>query len=142
MAGKYGPADVSVTLEDGPGGTPRDIHNFTLNGITAKDIARMMQSDALGDEWEEHIPTGKKAAEPITLEMLWDTTGTTGTHAIFLVIADDPNEEGRELVVTFGDSKTWTVDVRLTSKAVAAVNDSVQKITAELQPTGAAVWGP
>ncbi len=140
MAGKYGPADVSVTLEDGPGGTARSIHNFILNGITAKDIARMMQSDALGDAWEEHIPTGKKAAEPITLEGLWDTTATTGSHAVLGTVDDGPEDDGRELVVTFGDSKTWTVDVRLASYAVIAANDSVQKFNAELQPTGAAVW--
>ncbi len=140
--GMHGPAEVSVSLENAPGGTPKDIHNFILNGITAKDIARMMQSDALGDVWEEHIPTGKKAAEPITLEGLWDTTATSGTHAIMKDVDDDPNDDGRELVVTFGDSKTWTVDVRLTSYAVVASNDSVQKFIAELQPTGAAVWGP
>lgn len=142
MAGRYGPADVSVSLEDAPGGTARDIHNYILNGITAKDISRMMQSDCLGDAWEEHIPIGKKAADPITLEMLWDTTATTGTHAVFAEVDDGPNDDGRELVVVFGDSKTWTVDVRLTSRTTAAVNDSVQKITAELQPTGAAVWTP
>ena len=142
MAGKYGPADVSVTLEDAPGGTPRDIHNFIINGLVAKDIARLMQSDALGDAWEEHIPTGKKAAEPITLVMLWDTTATTGTHAVFLALDDGPNDDGRELVVTFGDSKTWTVDVRLTEKEVKAVNDSVQIITVLLQPSGEAAWGP
>jgi hypothetical protein len=104
MAGRYGPASVTVSLEDAPGGTARDIHNFILNGITAKDIARMMQSDCLGDTWEEHIPTGKKAADPITLEGLWDTTATTGTHAVFGAVDDGPNDDGRELVVVFGDS--------------------------------------
>ena len=101
-----------------------------------------MRSDGLGDAWEEHVPTGKKAADPITLEGLWDTTATTGSHAVFGAVDDGPNDDGRELVVTFGDSKTWTVDVRLTSYAVIASNDSVQKFSAELQPTGAAVWGP
>jgi len=142
LSGKYGPSDVTVTLEDAPGGTARNVHNFILNGIAAKDIARMMQSDCLGDAWEEHIPTGKKAAEPITLEGIWDTTASTGTHAIFGTVDDGPNDDGRELVITFGDSKTWTVDVRLTSYSVVASNDSVQKFIAELQPTGAAVWGP
>jgi hypothetical protein len=140
LPGKYGPSNVTVTLEDAPGGTPQNIHNFILNGITAKTIARMMQSDGLGDAWEEHVPTGKKAADPITLEGIWDTTATTGTHAIFKDVDDGPEDDGRELVVVFGDSKTWTVDVRLTEYEVIAANDSIQKFRALLQPTGAAVW--
>lgn len=142
MAGKYGPADVTVTLEDDAtgAGTVRNIHNFILNGISAKTIARLMQSDALGDSWEEHVPTGKKAAEPITLEGIWDTTAGTGTHDIFNDVDDDPQETGRELVVVFGDSKTWTVTTRLTSYEVIAANDSIQKFSAELQPTGSAIW--
>jgi hypothetical protein len=140
MAGKYGPADVTVALEDAPGGTTRAIQNFILNGISAKDIARMMQSDCLGDAWEEHVPTGKKAAAPITLEGLWDTTATTGTHAVLGSVDDGPEDDGRELIVVFGDSKTWTVDCRLAEYEVIASNDSVQRFSCLLQPTGAAVW--
>ncbi len=140
--GKHGPAEVGVTLENAPGGTAKDIHNFILNGINAKTIARMMQSDTLGEAWEKHVPTGKKAAAPITLEGLWDTTATSGSHAILKDVDDGPEDDGRELVVTFGDSKTWTVDVRLTEYEVKAANDAVHKFSALLQPTGAAVWGP
>lgn len=140
MAGKYGPADVTVALEDSPGGTTRSIQNYILNGITAKDMARIVQTDALGDAWEEHVPTGKKAAEPITLEGIWDTTATTGTHAVLGTVDDGPEDDGRELVVVFGDSKTWTVDCRLVEYAVIASNDNIQQFSALLQPTGAAVW--
>ncbi len=140
MAGKYGPADVTVALEDGPGGTTRAIQNFILNGMNAKDIARLVQTDALGDAWEEHTPTGKKASAPITLEGIWDTTATTGTHAVLGTVDDGPEDDGRELIVVFGDSKTWTVDCRLTEYEVIAANDSIQKFTCLLQPTGAAVW--
>jgi len=140
MAGKYGPADVTVTYDDGPGGSGQSIGSFILNGLTAKDIARMMQTDGLGDAWEAHTPTGKKAAEPITLEGVWDTTVTTGTHAVFGTVDDGPEDATRTLVVVFGDSKTWTVETRLTSYAVKAENDSIQTFAAEIQPTGAAVW--
>lgn len=140
MSGRYGPASVTVSLEDGPGGTARNIHNFILNGISAKDISRMMQTDALGDTWEEHTPIGKLASEVSTLEGIWDTTATTGTHAIFSAVDDGPQDDGRELVIVFGDSKTYTVDVRLMSYEVLATNDSIQKFRAELQPTGAGVW--
>ena len=38
MAGRYGPASVTVTLEDGPGGTARALTNFILEGISVKRL--------------------------------------------------------------------------------------------------------
>jgi len=140
MAGKYGPASVTVTYDDSPGGTGRSVESFILNGLTAKDIARMMQTDGLGDAWEEHTPTGKKANDPITLGGTWDTTATTGTHVVFGTVDDGPQDATRTLVVVFGDSKTWTVETRLMSYAVIAANESIQTFEAEIQPSGAAVW--
>ena len=140
MAGKYGPSDVTVTLEDGPGGTARNAQNFLLNGISAKDISIMMETTALGDSWVERTPVGIRDGEDITLEGIWDTTGSTGTHAIFGTVDDGPQDDGREMVIVFGDSKTWTRDVRLVSYEVLASTDSIQKFSAVVSPTGAAVW--
>ena len=53
MAGKYGPASVTVTLEDGPGGTARALTNFILEGISAKTSSQMMETTALGDSFTE-----------------------------------------------------------------------------------------
>ena len=140
MAGKYGPADVTVTLEDAPGGTARNIENFILNGISAKQMSRLMETTALGDSAEEHTPIGVIGHDAISLEGIWDTTATTGTHAVMGTVDDGPQDDGRELVVVFGDSKTWTVDVRLAEYEVVAENGSIQKFRASLQPTGASVW--
>jgi len=140
MAGKYGPSSVTLTLEDGPGGTPRGLENFTLNGLSAKDMSEMVESHGLGDSWKERTPTGLLDSAEIELEMIWDTTATTGTHAIFLAMDDGPQDDGRELVAVFGDSKTWTRDVRLAEREVIAAKDDIQKIKVKLIPTGAAVW--
>ena len=140
MAGKYGPSSVTVTLEDAPGGTARSLTNFILNGISAKDMSEMQETTALGDSWKERTPIGIRDSEDIELEMIWDTTATTGTHAVFLAIDDGPQDDGRELVIVFGDSKTWTRDVRLAEMEVTASTDSIQMIKAKLVPTGAAVW--
>jgi hypothetical protein len=139
MSGLYGPADVTVTFEDSPGGTARNIENFLINGISAKVLSRLFRSDALGDVWEEHVPTGKKAGELMTLEGLWDTTATTGSHVLFKDVDDGPQDDTRELVVNFGDSKSFTFQMRLMSFEVLAENESVQRFRAELQPTGAVV---
>jgi hypothetical protein len=140
MAGKYGPASVTVTLEDGPGGTARALTNFVLEGVSAKTSSALMETTALGDSYTEQTPTGLLTVEPITLTCIWDTTGTTGTHAVLGTVDDGPQDDGRQMVVVFGDSKTFTVDVRLASSEVRAQMGSIQTIVAELIPTGAGVW--
>ena len=140
MAGKYGPADVTLTIEDGPGGTARNIENYVLSGLAVKIASLMTETTALGDSWQEHTPVGIRFMDPITLEMIWDTTASTGTHAIFLAVDDGPQDDTREVVAVFGDSKTLTFDVRLVSQEVSASTDGVQTISVELQPSGAAVW--
>ena len=140
MAGKYGPASVTVTLEDGPGGTARALTNFILEGISVKQTSVLRDTTALGDSFEEQTPTGTKRTENITLTCIWDTTGTTGTHVVLGTVDDGPQDDGRQLVVVFGDSKTYTVDVRLMSSEVVAAIESIQTIVAELVPTGAGVW--
>jgi hypothetical protein len=140
MAGKYGPADVTVTYDDGPGGTGRAITNFILEGISVKLTAITMDTTALGDGFEEHTPTGRSRTEPITLTVIWDTTGTTGTHAVLGSPDNGQNDATRTLVVVYGDSKTYTVETRLTSWEVVAQNDQVQTGVAEILPTGTGTW--
>ena len=140
MAGKYGPSSVTVSLEDSPGGTSRALTNFILEGVSVKMTSILQDTTALGDSFEEQTPTGTKRMEPLTLTCIWDTTGTTGTHAVLGTVDDGPQDDGRELIVVFGDSKTMTMDVRLTSSEVVAANGAILTIVAELTPTGAGVW--
>ena len=140
MAGKYGPASVTVNLEDSPGGTSRALTNFILEGVSVKMTSILQDTTALGDSFEEQTPTGTKRMEPLTLTCIWDTTGSTGTHAVLGTVDDGPQDDGREMIVVFGDSKTMTMDVRLTSSEVVAANGAIQTIVAELTPTGAGVW--
>jgi len=140
MAGKYGPADCTLTLEDGPGGTARSLQNFTLEGLSIKLESNMTETTSLGDSFEEHTPTGVKKVAAITLTCIWDTTGSTGTHAIFNAVDDGPADDGRQLVAVFGDSKTFTVDVRLVSYEIIASTDNIQTVSVELLPTGTGAW--
>ena len=140
MAGKYGPASVTMTYDDSPGGTGRAITNFILEGISVKPSAQLMDTTALGDSATEQTPTGLTSIDSITLTCIWDTTGTTGTHAVLGSVDDGPQDSGRTLVVVFGDSKTFTVETRLASSEVRAQMGSIQTIVAEIVPTGAGVW--
>jgi hypothetical protein len=140
MAGRYGSADVTVTIEDAPGGTARNVEDFLLNGISAKTLASMVETTGLGDADTEQTPAGIKSYEIATLEGIWDTTATTGSHAVLGTVDDGPQDDGRQVVITFGDSKTFTIDVRLMSYEVFAENNQIQRFRAELLPTGAGVW--
>ena len=142
MAGRSGPSEVTVTLQDSPGGTPQNIENYTEDGLTAADVVDIVENTALGNAWKGRVPTGVRDGEDITIKGDWDTTATTGSHAIFQMAAADvsPQSVGRELVFTPGDSKTWTRKFHLKSYKVIAQNGNIHKFEAVLSPTGAAVW--
>lgn len=140
MAGKYGSASISITLEDAPGGTARTISSWVLEMGGVKITSAMEKSDGFGELWDKHTPAGKKSIAPITLSGHWDTTATTGPHAVLKDVDDDPQDDGRELVAVFGDSKTFTADVRLQSYEVLGENGKLTRFSAELLPTGAGVW--
>jgi hypothetical protein len=139
MAGKYGSPSVTVTLDDS-GGTPRVITGHVLTMGGAKITANMMPSHTFGDAWEEHTPTGLQKGEDMTLEGFWDTTATTGPHAVFGTLDSSPQGTTRTLVIVFGDSKTVTMEVRQVDYEVLAVVGELTKFRALLRPTGAVTW--
>jgi hypothetical protein len=140
MAGRYGPSSVTCTLEDAPGGTARALTAFITGGLSIVLGSEMQEITALGDSAKAFAPIGLKTSEVITIEGLWDTTGTTGSHVVLNAVDDGPQDDTRELVAVFGDSKTATVQCRLQSYTVSASMDGVQSFSADLQPTGAVVW--
>lgn len=140
MAGKYGSASITVTYDDGPGGTGRAVTNYVLQMGGTKITSELEDSTAFGDSWREFLPVGMAKLEPITLEGLWDTTATTGPHAVFLAPDDGPQDNTRTLVIVFGDSKTMTVETYLMSYEVLGQVGQLTRFRAEIQPTGSAVW--
>jgi len=140
MAGNYGSGSVTVNLDSTPGGSQAAIHNFLLNGLSAKDIAETMETTGLGDSAREHTPTGMEAHEDIPLEGLWDTTSSTGSHAVLGSVDTDPNGGTRTLTVVMGDSKTWAGECILAEYEVIAEVGSLTKFRAVLRPSGAFTW--
>jgi hypothetical protein len=140
MAGKYGSQSVTITYDDGPGGTGRAVTNFVLQMGGVKITAVTEPSHAFGDSWEEHTPVGIGRMEALDLEGHWDTTATTGPHVVFIAPDDGPQDSTRTLVVVFGDSKTMTVETRLTAYEVLGVNGNLTRFKASILPTGAPAW--
>ena len=140
MAGKFGSASVTITLDDGPGGTPRIVTSFILEMGGIKITSNMEGTTAFGDAWEKNLPVGVRKVDNIQLTGDWDTTATTGPHVVMVSPDSDPNGGTRTLVVVFGDSKTFTVETFLMSYEVKGEVNKLTRFTAELQPTGSGVW--
>lgn len=133
MAGKYGSSSVTIAYDDGPGGTPRTVTGaiLTLGGVRV--TAQMMESTAFGDTFKKMLPTGLKEIAQLELEGFWDTTSTTGTHAVFGTPDTDPNGSTRTLTIVFGDSKTWSSEGFLVTYEVLAQAGNLTKFKATLQ---------
>ena len=138
MAGKYGPSSVTMTLEDSPGGTARSLTAY-ISGVTVNMSSEMAETTALGDSAKAYTPIGITSGENISLTGIWDTS-SNATHAVLAAVDDSPQDDTREAVIVFGDSKTATIQTRLISYSVIASNDNIQTFNAELQVTGAVVW--
>ncbi len=139
MPGKYGSSSVSVTIEDAPGGTARDISNYLLEGVDPQIEAAFVETTTYGDAWGEHTPTGMRMVNQLTFNLIWDTS-TNGPHDIFKDVDDGPQDDGREVVITAGDGKTLTGDVRVVSFQVVMSAEDIHKAVVVLQPTGAWTW--
>lgn len=139
--GLQGSADVTVSITDS-GGTPRLITDFVMELGGAKIEVALQRSDGFGDLWDEHAPTGRRRSPPIPVKGLFNTTATTGPHVTLRPGDADalPNATARNLIIVFGDSKTFTVSVRIADYEVKANNGQLSDFAATLQPTGAAVW--
>lgn len=140
MAGKYGSQSVTVTYDDGPGGTGRAVTNHILTMGGVELTSAMEESHAMGDSYKEHTPTGLLWMEDLELEGHWDTTATTGPHVVFIAPDDGPQDNTRTLVVVFGDSKTMTVETRLVKYTVLAINGQLTRFKALIRPTGQPAW--
>jgi hypothetical protein len=138
MAGKYGSNSVTVTYDDGPGGTGRAITAFVISMGGAKITSKFQDTTAYGDSIMKQLPTGMTERPDIDIEGWWDTTATTGTHAVLAAPDTDPNGGTRTLVIVFGDSKTWTSEGFLKEYEVLATVGNLTKFKAKLsQNTGA-----
>lgn len=139
-AGKHGSSEITISYDDGPGGSLRAVTNFILTMGAIKITSTMQPSHAFGDSWEESLPTGMKKVDPITLGGLWDDTTVTGPHVVFLDPDDGPQDTTRTLTIVFGNSKQFTVETYLMSYAVLGKNGNLTEFEAQIQPTGAGTW--
>lgn len=137
-AGKHGSSEITISYDDGPGGTPRTITSYVLTMGGVKLTSVMQPSTAYGDSVMKKLPTGMTEIPPITIHGFWDDTATTGPHVVFLAPDTSPQASTRTLAIVFGNSKTWTSEGYLESYEVLGKTSNLTEFEAVLiQNSGA-----
>jgi len=137
-AGKHGSSEITVSYDDGPGGTLRLITSFVLTMGGVKLTSNMQASTAFGDSIEKKLPTGMSKIDPITIHGFMDDTALLGPHVVFIAPDTSPQASTRSLVIVFGNSKTWSSEGYCESYEVLGKTGNLTEFNAVLiQNSGA-----
>jgi hypothetical protein len=127
---KYGSPDLSITVEDSLAAA-QDLSAYidTINELNLE--ALLQESTAFGDDWVKNLFTGVKRGNPLTVEGFYDDTASTGPDAVLNALGDT-----REVVITWGGSKTSTFDAIITNYSRKPVRGELTRFSCTLTPTG------
>lgn len=137
----FGSTSVTITYDDGPGGTGRALTNSVteMGGISIE--ALQADTSAFADIWGESTPTGFKAVDEVSIKGFYDDTATTGPHVVFRDVDDSPSDATRTLVVVFGGTNgTFTIETRLKKYSVMPKVKGLTEYEAIVVPTGSGAW--
>jgi len=133
---KYGPSSVTVTIDDS-GGTARDLSQYIISLGGIKINAGMVESTGFGDSWKEHLATGMRSTDDISIEAWYDDTANT-TDAVLGDVAQGPADQQKTMVVTYGASKTTTTEGWIVDYERVLDRESLHIVRATFRPSGAA----
>ena len=132
---KYGSNSLTVTFDDS-GGTGRDMSNYIREINAVRVEAILQESHAFGDAWFESLATGLRRMQDVELSGFYDDASSTGPDAVFVGVFSAPGDSTRTLVLTWGGSKTTTVETLIMAYERRAVVGELQAYTVVLRPTG------
>ena len=139
---KHSPSEVTVTIDDAPGGTPRVITPYvtTIGGLSVESITE--QTNPFGVATEQHTPVGITKVADIAIGGFFDEVATVGPHVIFEVKAADisPASVGRVLVIVAATARTFTITVHLVKYDVLLEKDGLTKYQALVRQRTTGVW--
>lgn len=138
--GKQGSAQITISYDDGPGGTLRAITPYVreIGGIKAEQINQ--ESHPFGVANMANTPVGVQQVPDIAIHGFFDTTATVGPHVVFLTPDSDPNGATRTFTFVAGDSKTFNMETRLKSYEVLGKNGNLTEYEAVIVQAGAGAW--
>jgi len=129
---KYGSDDLKIEV-DNSGGTLVDMsaHITEINEFKLEHVIE--ESTVFGAAWETSLASGVTMSDDVELSGFYDDTATTGPDVIF----GGGLGATRTLKITWGGTKTSSVEAIISGyERVAKVKEST-KYKATLKPTGA-----
>ena len=138
---KHGSAEVVITIDDAPGGTPTVITQYvmTLGGLKIENITQ--QTNPFGSTAESHTPVGVEKTPDIPMSGFHDDAAN-GPHDVLKLQAADksPASVGRVLVVLAATGATFTITVHLVSYEILGKNGALTEYACLLRQKSAGVW--
>jgi hypothetical protein len=110
-------------------------HIRAINGVVIEAV--LAESHSFGDQWFESLATGLRRMNEVELSGFYDDTASTGPDAIFNAVASGPGEATRTLKLTWGGTKTTSVETLIRNYERRASVGNLTEFTVRLQPTGA-----
>lgn len=137
---KHGSSEITVTIDDAPGGTPRNITAYVndIGGIEIENFTQ--QTNPFGSSSESNTPTGMEKTPDIAIGGFHDNVAN-GPHAVLKPAAADKAvaSVGRVLVVNTGGG-IFTITVHLVKYAVLAKNNKLTEYASLVRQKSAGVW--
>lgn len=139
-AGKHGSSEITITIDLAGGSSPTAITNYVMSMSAAGLEALIQQSNAFGDSFEEHLPTGLQKVDPFDLTGFFDDTASTGPHVVLKAPEATPQSATRTLTFVFGNSVTFSGECLVTKYQVLGKNGNLTEFACHIQPTGSWAW--
>jgi len=89
---------------------------------------------------EKNTPVGKQKFGPVTIEGDFDSTPTTGPHAVFGTLETLPGDATRTLAISPGDSKSLGGEGYVTEYEVVITDGKLTGYTAQFVQAGLFAW--
>jgi hypothetical protein len=137
--GKQGTPQATVSI-DTHGGVLTNIsaHIRKIGGLKISQITEQNSPFSMANE--QNTPVGKQKFGPVTIEGDWDSTPTTGPHAVFSTLETLPSDATRTLTVVPGDSKTLSGEGYVTEYEVIFTDGKLTGYSAQFVQAGLFAW--
>lgn len=140
MAGIYASDSITVTIDDGPGGSGQTFTTYVTGEVAAEIVSLTQEITTMGDTSKQFAPTGLQESPAFTITGDWDTSASTSPHVVLLAPDNGPQDSLRTVAIAWGDSKTWTVEAILVRYKVSGGVGRLSAFEGEFLPSGVGSW--
>ena len=133
---KYSSASAKIEF-DLVGGTLTDLSAYItdINGIDTESLTE--EATGFTQAWQSHLAVGIFKMADVVLGGYYDDTATTGPDVVLGVLSAGPAASTRTLKVTYGASKSTSVETWIVKMSKKLVRNGLTRFEVTLRPTGA-----